>query len=147
MDRLGLGYEQLRQVNERVDLRGEQRVRPTGPYSRYKTFGPIVQAMSGLTFNSGLPGQQPAGYGYSYMDHMGANFMAFSILAALVHRNRSGRGTRIDMSCTDAGLSLAGPGLLDAIVNERPLRRGRTRHQRRQLPGHGAPRHLPGSRR
>jgi crotonobetainyl-CoA:carnitine CoA-transferase CaiB-like acyl-CoA transferase len=122
MDRLGLGYEQLRAVNEQVIYVANSGFGTTGPYSRYKTFGPIVQAMSGLTLNAGLPGQEPAGYGYSYMDHMGANFMAFSILAALVHRNRSGRGTSIDMSCTDAGLSLAGPGLIDALVNERPPR-------------------------
>jgi crotonobetainyl-CoA:carnitine CoA-transferase CaiB-like acyl-CoA transferase len=122
MDRLGLGYDRLRQVNERVIYVANSGFGTTGPYSRYKTFGPIVQAMSGLTFNAGLPGLEPSGYGYSYMDHMGANFMAFSILAALVHRRRSGRGTHIDMSCTDAGLGLAGPGLLDAIVNQRPVR-------------------------
>jgi crotonobetainyl-CoA:carnitine CoA-transferase CaiB-like acyl-CoA transferase len=122
MDRLGLGYERLRDVNEQLIYVANSGFGTTGPYSRYKTFGPIVQAMSGLTFTTGLPGHEPAGYGYSYMDHMGANFMAFSILAALVHRNRSGRGTSIDMSCTDAGLSLAGPGLLDVLVNERAPR-------------------------
>ncbi len=122
MERLGLGYEHLREVNERVIYVANSGFGATGPYSRFKTFGPIVQAMSGLTFNAGLPGHEPSGYGFSYMDHMGANFMAFAILAALVQRNRTGRGTAIDMSCTDAGLSLAGPGLLDAMVHDRPPR-------------------------
>ena len=57
----------------RHHLRVQLRVRPrrarTPPF---KTWGPIVQAVSGLTFSSGLPGEPPAGWGYSYMDHMGA---------------------------------------------------------------------------
>jgi crotonobetainyl-CoA:carnitine CoA-transferase CaiB-like acyl-CoA transferase len=51
------------------------------------------------------------------MDHMGGHFMALAILAALVHRNHSGAGQWVDMSCTEAGLGLAGPQLLDATVN------------------------------
>jgi crotonobetainyl-CoA:carnitine CoA-transferase CaiB-like acyl-CoA transferase len=126
MERLGLGFERLREVNERVIYVANSGFGAAGPYSRYKTFGPIVQAMSGLTFTAGLPGREPSGYGFSYMDHMGANFMAYAILAALVHRNRSGRGLSIDMSCTDAGLGLAGPGLLDALVNDRAPRAAAT---------------------
>jgi benzylsuccinate CoA-transferase BbsF subunit len=122
MERLGLGYEQLRAVNEHVIYVANSGFGKTGPYSGFKSFGPIVQAVSGLTFTSALAGEEPAGWGYSYMDHMGANLMALAILGALVHRNRTGRGIAIDMSCTDAGLSLAGPELLDFTVNERPVR-------------------------
>jgi benzylsuccinate CoA-transferase BbsF subunit len=123
MERLGFGYERLRAINERVIYVSNSGFGKTGPYAGYKTFGPIVQACSGLTFSSGLPDLPPAGWGYSYMDHMGANFMALAVLAALVHRNRSGEGQWIDMSCTEAGLALAGPELLDYTVNGRPLRR------------------------
>jgi benzylsuccinate CoA-transferase BbsF subunit len=122
MERLGLGYEQLRAVNDDLIYVANSGFGKTGPYAGFKSFGPIVQAVSGLTFTSALPGEEPAGWGYSYMDHMGANFMALAVLGALVHRNRTGRGLAIDMSCTDAGLSLAGPELLDFTVNERPVR-------------------------
>ena len=47
----------------------------------------------------------------SYMDHMGANYMAIAILAGLIHRNRTGDGQWIDMGCTEAGLTLSGPDL------------------------------------
>ena len=57
------------------------------------------------------------------MDHQGGNLMAIAILAALMHRNRTGEGQWIDMSCTDAGALLTGPALLDYTVNRRPLRR------------------------
>jgi benzylsuccinate CoA-transferase BbsF subunit len=122
MERLGLGYDELRAVNDTVIYVANSGFGKSGPYAGFKSFGPIVQAVSGLTFTSALPGEEPAGWGYSYMDHMGANFMALAILGALVHRNRSGRGMAIDMSCTDAGLSLAGPELLDFTVNDRPVR-------------------------
>jgi crotonobetainyl-CoA:carnitine CoA-transferase CaiB-like acyl-CoA transferase len=54
---------------------------------------------------------------------MGANFMALAVMGALVRRNRTGQGASIDMSCTDAGLALAGPELLDFTVNGRPTRK------------------------
>jgi benzylsuccinate CoA-transferase BbsF subunit len=57
------------------------------------------------------------------MDHHGGNFMAIAILAALVHRNRTGEGQWVDMSCTDAGATLLGPVVLDYTVNGRPFRR------------------------
>jgi crotonobetainyl-CoA:carnitine CoA-transferase CaiB-like acyl-CoA transferase len=123
MDRLGFGFDRLRSINEQVIYVSNSGFGKTGPYAHYKTFGPIVQACCGLTFASGLPDLPPAGWGFSYMDHMGANFMALAVLAALVHRNRTGQGQWIDMACTEAGLALAGPELLDYTVNGRPLRR------------------------
>src|SRR5205809_123015 len=74
-----------------------------GPYGTYRTSGPIVQACCGLTFSSGLPDLPPAGWGFSYMDHHGGNFMALAILMALVHRRRTGEGQWVDMSCAEAG--------------------------------------------
>jgi crotonobetainyl-CoA:carnitine CoA-transferase CaiB-like acyl-CoA transferase len=122
MERLALSYDDLRAVNERIVYVANSGFGKTGPYREYKTFGPVVQAIAGLTLTSGLPDQQPAGWGYSYMDHMGGYFMAYAVLAALVQRNRSGRGVAIDLSCTDAALGITGPELLDFTVNGRPVR-------------------------
>jgi benzylsuccinate CoA-transferase BbsF subunit len=123
MERLGFGYDTLRSLNEQIIYVSNSGFGKTGPYAAYKTFGPIVQACCGLTFGAGLRELPPAGWGFSYMDHMGANVMALAVLAALVQRNRTGRGQRIDMSCTEAGLALTGPALLDYTVNGRPFRR------------------------
>jgi benzylsuccinate CoA-transferase BbsF subunit len=123
LDRLGLGYSTLQEVRPDIILVSNSGFGKSGPYANFKTFGPIVQACSGLTFSSGRPEMPPAGWGYSFMDHMGAYFMAFAILAALVERTRTGQGQQIDMSCTDAGLTLAGPELLDFTVNGRRMRR------------------------
>jgi crotonobetainyl-CoA:carnitine CoA-transferase CaiB-like acyl-CoA transferase len=79
--------------------------------------------MSGLTFTSGLPDTEPAGWGYSYMDHTGGMYMALAILFALIHKQRTGEGQWVDLSCTEAGLTLNGPAILDWTVNGRPMRR------------------------
>jgi benzylsuccinate CoA-transferase BbsF subunit len=72
---------------------------------------------------SGVPDQPPAGWGFAYMDHMGAYMMATAVLGAIASRNRTGKGQYIDFSCTEAGIGLAGPELLDSTVNGRPMRR------------------------
>jgi len=121
--RLGFSFETLKTLRSDIIYVSNSGFGYRGPYREFKSWGPIVQAICGLTFSSGLPGREPAGWGYSYMDHQGANFMAIAILSALVHRQRTGEGQWVDMSCTDAGATLCGPDLLDYTVNRRPLRR------------------------
>jgi benzylsuccinate CoA-transferase BbsF subunit len=133
--RLGFSYDELRAIRPDVVYVSNSGFGAEGPYTSYKTWGPIVQAASGLTFSSGLPDLPPAGWGFSYMDHMGANMMAVAVLGGLVHRNRTGEGQWIDMACTEAGIALVGPDLLDFSVNGRPLRRtGQPNANRNRMP-------------
>jgi benzylsuccinate CoA-transferase BbsF subunit len=123
MANLGLSYDELRAIKDDIIYVSNSGFGHFGPYSRFKTFGPVVQAVCGLTFGVGAANAPPAGWGFSYMDHMGADIQALAVLAALAHRKRTGEGQWVDMSCTDAGLGLTGPDLLDYTVNARPLRR------------------------
>jgi crotonobetainyl-CoA:carnitine CoA-transferase CaiB-like acyl-CoA transferase len=123
MAKLGFSYDELRAIKPDIVYVSNCGFGHTGPYADFKTFGPIVQAVCGLTFGVGAADAPPASWGFSYMDHMGANLMAVAVLAALAHRNRTGEGQWVDMSCTDAGLGLTGPDLLDYTVNDRRLRR------------------------
>lgn len=127
----GFGYERLKELRPDIIYVSNCGFGHTGPYKHYKTWGPIVQALSGLTFTSGLADQEPAGWGYSYMDHTGAYYMAIAILLALVHRNRTGEGQWVDMACTEAGATLNGPAQLDHSVNGRVLRRPGSPHSNR----------------
>jgi crotonobetainyl-CoA:carnitine CoA-transferase CaiB-like acyl-CoA transferase len=131
MERLGFGYERLRELRPDVVYVSNSGFGASGPYRHFKTWGPIVQAISGLTFTSGLPDREPAGWGFSYMDHTGAYIMAIAILMALYHRARTGEGQWVDMSCTEAGATLNGPALLDWTVNRRPVRRPGSPHANR----------------
>jgi benzylsuccinate CoA-transferase BbsF subunit len=123
MERLGFGYERLRELNDRIIYVSNSGFGKSGPYSDFKSVGQVVQAVSGLTFGSGLPDEQPAGWGFAYMDHIGAYQMAMAVLAGLLARNRTGAGQWIDYSCTEAGIGMTGPELLDSTVNGRPMRR------------------------
>ena len=123
LERWGFGFERLRELRPDIVYVSNCGFGQVGPYGRFKSWGPIAQAVSGLTFASGLPGQPPAGWGYSYMDHTGGYYMAMAILAALFWRARTGEGQWVDLSCTEAGAALHGPALLDAEVNGRPMRR------------------------
>lgn len=135
MERLGFGYDRLRALRPDIVYVSNCGFGQTGPYRSFKSWGPITQAVCGLTFSSGLPDQEPAGWGYSYMDHTGAYLMAIALLAALVHRARTGEGQWVDMSCTEAGAALNGPALLDYTVNGRGLHRpGRPDSNRSQWP-------------
>ena len=123
MERLGFGYDRLREIKSDIVYLSNCGFGAWGPYVKFKTWGPIVQAVGGLTHTSGLPGQPPAGWGYSYMDHTGAYIGAIAMLAALHHRNRTGEGQWIDLAMTEAAAGLTGTAILDYTVNGRPARR------------------------
>ncbi len=118
----GFSYARMREIRPDIIYVSNCGFGHVGPYSEFKTWGPIVQAVSGLTHTSALTGQPPAGWGYSYMDHTGGYYMAMAILAALYHKQRTGEGQWIDLACTDAALTLNGPALLDWTVNGRGQR-------------------------
>ena len=123
LQRMGFGYEQLKAIREDIIYVSNCGFGHTGPYREFKSWGPIAQAVGGLTFTSGLAGMAPAGWGYSYMDHHGGYFMCLGILAALCHRANTGHGQWVDMSASEAGAALLGPAVLDWTVNGRPTRR------------------------
>jgi crotonobetainyl-CoA:carnitine CoA-transferase CaiB-like acyl-CoA transferase len=121
--RLGFSYEQLREIKRDIIYVSNCGFGHVGPYRTFKSWGPVAQAISGLTFSAGLPDLPPAGWGYSYMDHGGAYFMTVAILAAVFRRNRTGEGQWVDLSCTEAGATLTGPAILDYTANGRRQRR------------------------
>jgi crotonobetainyl-CoA:carnitine CoA-transferase CaiB-like acyl-CoA transferase len=131
MARMGYSYERLRELRPDIIYVSNCGFGHSGPYAPFKTWGPVVQAFSGLTFSSGLPDRPSAGFGFSYMDHQGANFMVIATLGALAQRHRTGEGQWIDMSCAEAGATLLGPSVLDFTVNGRHLRRPGLPHSNR----------------
>ncbi|MCR9260236.1 MAG: CoA transferase [Pseudomonadaceae bacterium] len=120
LEKWGFGYSQLKAIKEDIIYVSNCGFGHQGPYSQYKTWGPIVQAVSGLTYTSALPDQEPAGWGYSYMDHSGGYYMAMAIMLALLHKQNTGEGQWVDLACTDAALTLNGPALLDHSINGTP---------------------------
>ncbi len=133
LDRWGFSYDEMVKIKPDIIYVSNSGFGHVGPYSDYKTWGPIVQAVSGLTFQSGLPDMPPAGWGFSYMDHTGGYLMAIAILMAVYHRHRTGEGQWVDMSCTDGAAALNGPALLDYTVNGVPARRSGSPNSNRSI--------------
>ncbi len=108
----------------------------TGRDRAYRTMGPIAQALSGMTYLSGLPGLQPAGWGWSYMDDTGGMYEAMCALSALYHRNMTGQGQHVDKSQWITGVALNGPAFLDIQANGRStMREGYPPGNRTHWPG------------
>lgn len=136
LEKWGLGYDQLRAINPTVVYVSMAGFGHKGRHRDYDTWGPAVQAVSGLTFMSGAPDKPPAGWGYSYMDHTGGYYGAMAILAALRYRHESGRGQHVDLAQVDVGCTLTGAAFLDYTVNGRKTdRRGMPPGNRTYWPG------------
>ena len=119
----GLSYDEMTKIKPDIIYVSMAGLGQTGRNSHYNTMGPIVQALCGLTFTSGLPESPPAGWGWSYMDNTGGMYAVMCILTALHHRNSTGEGQWVDMSQVAAGITLTGPSILDKTVNGRNTRR------------------------
>jgi crotonobetainyl-CoA:carnitine CoA-transferase CaiB-like acyl-CoA transferase len=119
----GLGYEELCRIKPDIVYVSMSGYGHTGRNHHYTTFGPVAQAVSGLTLLSGLPDKPPAGWGWSYMDDTGGMYGAMCALTGLYHRNTTGRGQHIDLSQMVASIPLNGPALLDFTANGRGSRR------------------------
>jgi len=124
MDKWGLGYEELRKLNPRLIYMQTTGVGKFGLYKNYVSYGPTAQAMSGLTYMSGLPEPYPpAGWGYSYLDHSPGYFGAMLLMIALHRQRQTGVGAYIDLSQTETGLMLTGTALLQHQLTGEPTSR------------------------
>jgi crotonobetainyl-CoA:carnitine CoA-transferase CaiB-like acyl-CoA transferase len=92
----------------------------TGPNRDYVVFAPVMQALSGLQAMVGHPGREPAGYGFSYSDHVAGYWGALAVLAGLAERDHSGEAIRIDLGQVEASMALTGPAVLDWQANGTP---------------------------
>ena len=123
LERWGLSYEEQRKIRPDIIYCSMSGFGHSGRDRDYVTWGPTAQAISGLTYMSGLPGQESAGWGFSYMDHTGGFYGALAILMALKHRNNTGEGQHLDLSQVEAGIGMTGTAVLDKTVNGRDFRR------------------------
>ena len=110
-----------------------------GTYGRMRTVGPVAAAFGGQGDMSGLPEPaMPVGWGYSYLDWMGAYGYALALLGALFHRDRTREGQWIDASQCESGLFLTGTTILDWSANDRTWRRYGNRSPYKPAAPHGA---------
>ena len=99
MERWGLDYDALSEVNSGLVMVRISGYGQTGPYSAKPGFGRVAQAYGGLTYLAGFPDQPPVTPGSpTIADYLAGLYGAYSTLVALEHRRASGRGQVIDIS-------------------------------------------------
>ena len=109
LERWNLGYEQLSAANPGVVLARISGYGQTGPYAQRAGFASVAEAMGGLRYINGFPGEAPPRTGISLGDSLAAMFAVQGILAALYHRDAlggDGRGQVVDVSLMEASFAL-----------------------------------------
>jgi formyl-CoA transferase len=100
--RLGIDYESMRAVNPRLIYASISGFGQTGPYATRPGFDQIAQGMGGLMSITGLPGQGPVRVGIPVADLSAGLFAAMGIMVALLEREQSGEGQKIETSLLQA---------------------------------------------
>lgn len=114
LDRLGLGYEALRAINERL-IYCSAKGFLAGPYENRTALDEVTQMMGGLAYMTGPPGR-PLRAGSSVIDITGGMFGVIGILAALERRHRTGQGGEVKCSLYETTAFLVGQHMAQKAV-------------------------------
>ena len=125
MEKLGLGYETLKEVNPAIIYAAVSGFGQYGPYTKRPGYDIISQAMSGLMSTTGWPGGAPTRSGTAMGDVLGGLSVTIGILAAIYNRSQTGRGQVVDVALVDSAVaSLEIINMIYLVENRLPQRIG-----------------------
>jgi len=132
MERLGFGYDALRRHNKRLIYCAVSCFGRTGPYADRGGYDLVAQGMSGLMSVTGeaddRPGGGPQKVGVPVTDIMTGMYAAVAVLAALAHREVSGRGDYIDIGMLDVQVAYLANQGMNYLLSGRPPKRAGNAH-------------------
>jgi crotonobetainyl-CoA:carnitine CoA-transferase CaiB-like acyl-CoA transferase len=123
VDKLGLGYEALRRGKADLVMLGTSGYGNRGPQRGYVTWGPNIEALSGLATLSGFPHRDCTITQYAYPDVLSALHGLIAVLAALAHRDATGAGQYIDLAQLEATIAALGDVMTEHLATGREPRR------------------------
>jgi formyl-CoA transferase len=109
LERWGLGYEALAEINPRLVLARITGFGQVGPYAKRPGFGTLAEAMSGFAAITGRPDGPPTLPPFGLADGVSALTAAFGIMTALHAREHTGRGQVLDLAIIEPLITLLGP--------------------------------------
>ncbi len=123
LPRMGLGPDELRQLRPDLIVLKMPGLGCDGPKHEWGTWGSTLTAFSGMTYLWNHPDQpRPVGSQTVYPDYVVAALAPAIVIAALLHRQRTGQGLFLDLAQVDATAYMIGVSFLEALVNEREPR-------------------------
>ncbi len=114
-----LEYDDLRQIRPDIIMVSSTGYGYTGPWSEFGATGPATEGASGLAYMTGYAGGPPALPEIPHTDYTAAEHTVYAVMAALLHRLRTGRGQFIDVSQAQTASATVPEALLDFAVNGR----------------------------
>lgn len=106
LQRMGFGYDDVREINPRLVYCSCTGYGPSGPYLKRPGQDLLLQAISGMTMLSGEADSPPTPVGSAIVDQHAAALAAFGVVAALQARERTGKGTLVESNLLNAALDL-----------------------------------------
>lgn len=119
MERLGLSYSTLKEINPGLIYLSISGTGRTGPHKEYRCFGHTIHAYSGLTAQIGYQGEEPRGSNTTYTDPLTGLTGAFALMVALEYQRKTGKGQFIDMAMNEITLAQLPRTIIDATMNQR----------------------------
>jgi benzylsuccinate CoA-transferase BbsF subunit/naphthyl-2-methylsuccinate CoA transferase subunit len=120
LEKLGLGHQDLLEINPRLIVARMPPLGMTGPMSSYLGYGPNFNSLVGIAAMDGYEGETPDTAGENYhMDEAAPAGLAFAVLAALLDRERTGQGGLIEFAQAENVMQEVGESFLDLQFNHR----------------------------
>lgn len=119
MDKLGLGYEDARRINPDIIYVQTSTLGKSGPYHSYGGFGTVLVALCGFSHLTGYSNEEPLPFPHAYTDFISPRFIGSALIAALIHRRKTGKGQFIDGSQIESSLWFLMSTILDYTANNR----------------------------
>ncbi|MEZ5851163.1 MAG: CoA transferase [Hyphomicrobiaceae bacterium] len=116
MEKLGIGWPQLREVNPRLIYAAVSGFGQTGPERTSPAYDGKIQAMSGLMSITGTKETGPTRAGFAVCDAIGGMTLAFAVSSALFQRTHTGRGQLVDVAMLDAAMTFMSSFFVDYTV-------------------------------
>jgi crotonobetainyl-CoA:carnitine CoA-transferase CaiB-like acyl-CoA transferase len=127
-ERLGIGYDACAVVNPRIIYCSLSAFGPTGPFREKPGLDMLVQALGGIMSVTGEPGGGPLLCGTPVVDTMGALACGQAVVTALLHRERTGEGQRVDVALLDLALLANAARLIMYLANGEEIGRHGSAH-------------------